>query len=94
MDSVVTIGIIGDYYANRSPHTVTNAAIEHAARHLSLKAGVSWLPTLSLLTREGQEKLGQFDAIWVSAGGPYKSMEGALQGIRLVRETDRPFIAT
>jgi CTP synthase (UTP-ammonia lyase) len=90
----VNIGIIGDFDEKRSSHLATNAAIEHAARHLAVKANATWLPTPSLLTKEGLNKLEPFDAIWGSPGSPYLNMEGAIRGIQLAREMKRPFIGT
>ncbi len=94
MDRAITIGIIGDYDEKKTSHPATNNAIQHAADYLSIKASVTWLPTSSFLTEDGQPKLGQFDALWASPGSPYRSMEGAIEGIRLAREMGRPFIGT
>ncbi len=94
MNRTVNIGIIGDYDPNKSSHTATNAAIEHAARYLSVKASVTWLPTPSFLTQEGRKKLEHFDAKWASSGSPYQSMEGAINAIKLAREMNRPFVGT
>jgi CTP synthase (UTP-ammonia lyase) len=94
MDRTVTIGIIGDYDEKKTSHPATNAAIEHAAGHLGVKTEVTWLPTPSFLTEEGQQKLGQFDGCWVSPGSPYRSLEGAIKAIQIAREMGRPFIGT
>jgi CTP synthase (UTP-ammonia lyase) len=90
----INIGIIGDYDVNKVSHAATNTAITHAAKQLSLATNVVWLPTPTLLTEEGQQKLTLFDAIWASPGSPYQSLEGALIGIKLARESQRPFIGT
>jgi CTP synthase (UTP-ammonia lyase) len=90
----VTIGIIGDYDAKKTSHPATNIAVKHAAEYLDIKTSVTWLPTPSFLTGEGQQKLGQFDGIWASSGSPYQSLEGALNAIRTARETKKPFIGT
>ena len=94
MDKTINIGIIGDYDEKKISHMATNAAIDHAAKDIVIKANVTWLPTPSLLTRAGQKKLEQFDAIWASPGSPYQSMEGAITAITLARENKRPFIGT
>jgi CTP synthase (UTP-ammonia lyase) len=94
MNQTVSIGIIGDYDPNRSAHPATNDALHHAADHLSVRVNIAWLPTPSILTRKGQQRLEQFDGLWASAGSPYQSMDGALQGIQLAREMDRPFFGT
>ncbi|MFC1990413.1 hypothetical protein ACFLVW_07705 [Chloroflexota bacterium] len=90
----LNIGIIGDYDANLISHPVTNTAIEHAADRLAVKANVEWIPTPSLLTTVGLEKLERFDGLWASSGSPYRSMEGALSGIRFAREQNKPFFGT
>jgi CTP synthase (UTP-ammonia lyase) len=94
MDKSVNIGIIGDYDAKKISHAATNEAIEHAARHLSINASVTWLPTPSFLTGAGQKTLEKFDAILASPGSPYRDFEGAITAIRIARESKRPFIGT
>jgi CTP synthase (UTP-ammonia lyase) len=90
----VNIGIIGDYDSSRISHTATDAAIEHAARYLSIKVTTSWLPTPSFLIEKEQRTLERYDAIWASPGSPYQSMEGAIKAIQIAREAGRPFIGT
>lgn len=90
----VNIGIIGDYDENKTSHPATTRAIEHASKSLSVTARVTWLPTPIFLTGEGRNKIKKFNAVWASSGSPYVSMEGAIEGIRLARETGRPFIGT
>ena len=94
MKKTISIGIVGDYDATKTSHTATMEAIKHASEHLSTKTRATWLPTPSFLTSAGQKKLGRFDAFWAGPGSPYLSLEGALAGIRLARETGRPFIGT
>ena len=93
MSRTIKIGIIGDYDADKISHPLTNAAIEHAARYLSMKATVTWLPTPSFLKKD-RKYIEPYDAIWASPGSPYKSIEGAIKAIRLAREMGRPFIGT
>ena len=94
MNQTVNIGIIGDFDQNKPSHKATNAAIEHAAKYLSVKVSVTWLPTPSFLTKAGRKKLEPCDAIWASSGSPYRSLKGAIRGIQLAREMKRPFIGT
>jgi CTP synthase (UTP-ammonia lyase) len=94
MSKTINIGIIGDYDAEKPSHAATINAIDHAARHLAIKTRVIWLPTPSFLSKVGQNKIKEFDALWGSPGSPYRSMEGALIAIRLARESKRPFIGT
>lgn len=94
MKKRVEIGIIGDFDPNRLSHTATVEAVDHAADRLSLNVVITWLPTLSLLNKDNLKNLDRFDCLWASAGSPYKSMEGALRGIRKAREMGKPFIGT
>jgi CTP synthase (UTP-ammonia lyase) len=60
---------------------------------LGVEVFYSWVPT-ERIAEEGAGALKEFDAFWASPGSPYQSMEGALEGIRFVRESGRPFVAT
>lgn len=91
MSQTVRIGIIGDFDQKKPSHPATNAAIEHAASRLSIKVKIDWLPTSPLERTPGLER---FDGLWASSGSPYQSIEGALNAIRLARESGRPFIGT
>jgi CTP synthase (UTP-ammonia lyase) len=94
MKKSINIGIIGDYDEKKTSHPATMAAIKHASKYLAVETTVAWLPTPWFLTGKSLERLGQLDAMWASSGSPYASMEGAIEGIRLARETGRPFIGT
>lgn len=93
MNSMVTIGVIGDF-DGRVSHVATNEAIGHAAAALAIETQVHWLPTPLLLSPEGAGMLARCDALWASPGSPYQSMEGALTGIRFARERNWPFVGT
>jgi CTP synthase (UTP-ammonia lyase) len=90
----IKIGILGDFDPDKVSHPATNEAIDHAAGYLSAVASVNWLPTPSLLTGRGQKRLEEFDCLWASSGGPYKSTVGMLKGIQIARGLGRPFIGT
>jgi CTP synthase (UTP-ammonia lyase) len=94
MDRTIKVGIIGDFNPDLRFHSATNEALKHAAKALSLAVDFKWLPTKSLEGQSEQKTLEQFDALWGSPGSPYKSMDGALEGIRFAREMGRPFIGT
>jgi CTP synthase (UTP-ammonia lyase) len=89
----VQIGIIGDYNPDFHPHRATDAAIQHAADHLGLTASIEWLPT-PLLDQDPASQLRRFDGLWCAPGSPYRSMMGALAGVRFAREQGWPFIGT
>ena len=94
MKQEVSVGIIGDFNENLVAHKATSEAIQHAAKHLSFSVNTVWLPTPSFLTEESRQRLEQFDAIWASPGSPYQSFYGAIKGIQMARELDKPFIGT
>lgn len=94
MSAAVRIGIIGDFESTRRSHLATNAALDHAAQHLSADLEVCWVPTPSFLDPRGLKTLERYDGLWASPGSPYQSMEGALLAIQFAREQDWPFVGT
>ena len=60
---------------------------------MGVSADVEWVSTLAL-KEHVEDKLNRFDAFLCAPGSPYKSMNGALNGIRSAREDDRPFLGT
>jgi CTP synthase (UTP-ammonia lyase) len=93
MPRVLSIGIIGDYNPSSETHAATNRAFHHAAIRLGASVDMEWVPTSSL-QENAEGRLGRFDAFLCAPGSPYKSMRGALNGIRFAREGDRPFLGT
>lgn len=93
MNQEISVGIIGEFNGKLNAHRATNEAIQHAAEHLSVRVNTVWLPTPSFLTEDGRQRLEQFDAIWAPPGN-YQSSDGAIKGIQLVREANKPFIGT
>ena len=94
MKRKIDVGVLGDFDPNKISHPATNDAIHHAAKYLSVEANITWIPTPSLLTAEGQKSLAEFDCLWASSGSPYQSTPGMIKGIQVARELDRPFIGT
>ena len=92
MDSV-NIGIIGDFKPEHASYKATDDALNHAADHLSIELNTTWIATPSLLTADSQRRLERFSGLF-GAPGDYDSQEGALRGIQLAREWNRPFIGT
>ena len=90
----ITIGIIGDFDKTKPSHPATNEALQHAAALLSLDIKIDWLPTLSFKKKSVKTTIGQYQGLFASPGSPYRSMEGAIKGIRLARELNIPFIGT
>ena len=77
------LAVVGNYQANNDTHRATNAELECA--------GISfeWVATGS-----PTHQLEAFDALWISPGSPYVSMEGALSAIRYARERGVPLVGT
>jgi CTP synthase (UTP-ammonia lyase) len=87
---MVTVGIIGDFNSESETHRATNEALHHAAHTLAITVTVSWIPTTELSHGAVEQALEPFDALWAAPGSPYRSMEGALRGIRLPESRDGP----
>jgi CTP synthase (UTP-ammonia lyase) len=90
----VRIGNIADYNAASKYHKATSDSIAHAADALQMRAEPVWLDTESLDAADAEERLESCDALWGGTGSPYRSMEGALRGIRFARERGKPFVGT
>jgi len=94
MSQTLSIGIIGDYDLAKPSHQATNEALRHAAGRTSVIVNITWLPTPSFLVDDSRERLKPYDGIWISPGSPYRSMAGAIRGIRTAREMNIPLIGT
>jgi CTP synthase (UTP-ammonia lyase) len=88
MPAPIRIGIIGDFNGNNATHIATVNGIQHAAEVLDQPFDAVWLPT------DEPQDFGNFQGLFCSPGSPYKSMDGALAGIRYARENNIPFIGT
>jgi CTP synthase (UTP-ammonia lyase) len=93
MPKKLLVGVIGDFLPTYDTHTMTNLSFRHSADSLGVKVEVEWLSTPTL-DGDVDAKLRLFDAFLCAPGSPYKSSEGALNGIRFARENERPFIGT
>jgi len=90
---LVRIGIIGDYDPEYAMHRATNAALEAAGRGLGAGVDYAWVATDSVVPGDASP-LAAFDGLWAAPGGPYRSLDGALWGIRFARERGIPFVGT
>ncbi len=88
MRTATRIGIIGDFNGDNPTHIATNNGIQHAAEVLGKPFEAVWLPT------DRAQEFGRFQGLLCSPGSPYKSLDGALTGIRYARENNIPFIGT
>ncbi len=94
MNSGVAIAVVGDYEAERPSHRATNEALRHGAETLVLGVSTEWIPTQTLEADRARIKLVEYDGIFCAPGGPYRSMNGALEAIRFARELSLPFLGT
>lgn len=90
---VLQIAIIADYDPSLPSHEATDAAIQHAAHKVGVNYSVEWFPT-DTLERNIETRLRYARGILIGPGSPYVSMQGALNAIRLARETGRPLLGT
>jgi CTP synthase (UTP-ammonia lyase) len=90
MAKLFRIGVVGDFNPEFHSHRNTNSAMRQAAEALSIEAEVEWVPTEDVT----EARLERYDALWLSAGSPYRSLEGALAAVEFARRRDRPFTAT
>ena len=86
--STVRIGVIGDFNANHALHPATSEAIRHTMAGQGADASVEWLATDQL------HDFSRFAGLWCSPGSPYRSLDGALEGIRWARLHGVPFFGT
>ena len=94
MNSGVAIAVVGDYEAQRPSHKATNEALHHGAATLVLGVSTEWIPTQTLESDRARIKSLGYDGIFCAPGGPYRSMNGALEAIRFARERGWPFLGT
>jgi CTP synthase (UTP-ammonia lyase) len=88
MAAAAKIGIIGDFNPHNPTHVATSAGLQHAAALLGGPFETVWLPTDQI------HDFTTFQGLLCSPGSPYRSLEGALEGIRYARENNVPFIGT
>ena len=86
MSSQPRVAVIGDYSERNETHRATNAELSAA------DCVFEWVPTNAI--DPVAETLKDFDAVWISPGSPYVSMDGALTAIRYARERGIPLVGT
>jgi CTP synthase (UTP-ammonia lyase) len=91
--SPLHIAIIGDRVPSRPTHAATDEALSHAGSALGVDVEAHWLPTPALAEPSTRE-LASFAGFFVAPGSPYRSIDGALRGIRHAREAGRPLLGT
>jgi CTP synthase (UTP-ammonia lyase) len=93
MERRVSVGVIGDFDPGFPPHPATNSALRHSAAALGVTVDVRWHATDALVDSD-LTHLRADDALWCAPGSPYKSLGGALRGVRFAREADVLLLGT
>jgi CTP synthase (UTP-ammonia lyase) len=91
--ATVRVGVIGDRMARFVPQDAIETSLAHASERVGVGVGVTWFATPDL-EDDADGVLAACDALWCAPGGPYRSLDGALEGIRFARESATPFIGT
>ena len=90
---MLSIAIVADYDPALPSHEATDGAIRHAAHALGVNFSAEWLPT-DILESSPVQALKYARGIFIGPGSPYVSMQGALNAIRIARESGRPLLGT
>ena len=92
----VRIAMIGDYNPEFVAHTTADASLAHVSQALGREIESAWVPTPPIPGDpiEAARTLESWDGLWISAGSPYASRDGALAAIRVARERGKPMVAT
>ncbi len=92
-NDTVRVAVIGDRLERFVAQDSIETSLADSARALDVTVTVEWHPTPAL-ERGAESRLAGADAIWCAPGSPYLSLDGALEGIRVARESGRPFLGT
>jgi CTP synthase (UTP-ammonia lyase) len=87
------VAIVGDFDPGYISHRETGAALEDSGRRLEIAVEYEWVAT-DAGGDSGADVLAAFDGLWAAPGAPYRSLEGALAGIRFARERGVPLFGT
>jgi CTP synthase (UTP-ammonia lyase) len=90
---VLQIAIVADYQPDLPSHDATDAAIRHAARALQINYSTEWIPT-DALEENPEHRLRFSRGFLIGTGSPYFSIKGALNAIRVARQSGRPLLGT
>jgi CTP synthase (UTP-ammonia lyase) len=92
-DSPVRLAIIGEYDPAFEPHQAVDATVAQVAAARDIDVRATWIST-ETIAAEGPSVLASYDAVWISPGSPYRSIDGALAAIRYAREGEVPLLGT
>jgi CTP synthase (UTP-ammonia lyase) len=92
--NLIKVGIIADYTPKNKYHVATDDSLQHAASALGMHVQTEWLDTDQLENQDAEDRFRACHALYCGSSSPYRSMRGALNGIRFARENRFPFIGT
>lgn len=87
-----TIALVGDYSEKVTAHRAIPVALGLARESLGADVAWEWVATRSL--GDVPRDLAAFSGVWLVPASPYENMQGALDAVRLARESGRPFLGT
>jgi CTP synthase (UTP-ammonia lyase) len=87
------IALVGDYDPSSLTHAAIYAALQHAAVARDRALELCWLET-SECQGQASGRLSGCDGVFIASGGPYRSMQGALDAIEFARTHDVPLLGT
>jgi CTP synthase (UTP-ammonia lyase) len=80
------IGVVGDHNSENETHATLDASLEAAG------AEWEWVPTDAVPAADALEE--RYAGLWVAPASPYRSMDGALEAVRVARERGVPLVGT
>ncbi len=80
------IGVVGDHSPSNKTHMTLDASLAQAG------AAWEWIPTDAVPPPD--RVVARYSGLWIAPLSPYKSMQGALDAIRVARERGIPLVAT
>jgi CTP synthase (UTP-ammonia lyase) len=91
---MVRIGVVGDYNPANPTHVSTTTGVAEAAAAIGAEAEVTWIPTEEIGASDDLPTLLDFDALFISPGSPYRSLDGAVAAIEHARRRSVPLLGT
>jgi CTP synthase (UTP-ammonia lyase) len=89
------IAVVGDRVEGLEAQDAIGPAVEHSAAGLGVDPPeVRWFATDRFDDAPAGDLLDGAAAVWCAPGSPYRSLTGALSGIRWAREQAVPFLGT
>ncbi|GAA2309237.1 hypothetical protein Scani_37430 [Streptomyces caniferus] len=85
------VALVGDRSRSVRSHTRIPGLFAALAQRDQLILDAYWVPTPDVASPAA---LDGFDAVWLVPGSPYRSEDGALEGVRIAREQGIPFLGS